>query len=81
MDQTKEQVYDAKIFPLMAQIIEICKRAKIPMVANFQLSLPGEEDLRCTTALIEKEYGPSKDQELATDLFFNGYMALITVKK
>src|SRR4051812_9804430 len=31
----REAVYDERISPLMAQIIVICKKNKIPMVASF----------------------------------------------
>ena len=34
--ENKEKVYDEQIAPLMAQIIEICKREEIPMFADFQ---------------------------------------------
>lgn len=34
----KEAIYDEKISPLMAQIIEICQEHKIPMFAEFQYS-------------------------------------------
>ncbi|OXI42449.1 hypothetical protein [Burkholderia aenigmatica] len=49
---TKEQIYDAQISPLMAQIIEICKEHGIPIVASF--FTPGEDDpeLAVTTALL-----------------------------
>lgn len=52
----KEQVYDNEISPLMAQIIEICKRENIPMVASFCYALGlGEDDHEgvsyCTTNL------------------------------
>lgn len=30
-----EDVYDEEIAPLMAQILEICKRERLPMVASF----------------------------------------------
>lgn len=49
-----EAVYDAEIAPLMTQLIDICKRVNIPLLASFQLT--GDEDeagpLLCTTALI-----------------------------
>jgi hypothetical protein len=32
----KEHVYDEEIFPLMKQILEICKREEIPMFASFE---------------------------------------------
>lgn len=46
---TKEEVYDAEIHPLMAQIIEICQRHKIAMVAQFAIPTPADPDLVCTT--------------------------------
>ncbi|RPJ12112.1 MAG: hypothetical protein EHM36_00115 [Deltaproteobacteria bacterium] len=75
---SKEEVYDAEIFPLMGKIIEICKRAKIPVLANFKL----EGDLQVTTAVLPEEYEPSKDQLMALSLFRDGYMAFaVTTKK
>lgn len=62
--QTKEQVYDATINPLMAQIIEICKEHKIPVLATFHLG----DDLHCTTSLLEKSYEPSSEQLRAAQL-------------
>lgn len=79
---TKEEAYDSEIFPLMGKIIEVCKREKISMVANFQLSVKGEEDLRCTTALLDKDYQPSKEQLSAFDLLYHGFTAFaITTRK
>jgi len=34
----KENIYDEQIAPLMKQIIEICKKEEIPMIADFQYS-------------------------------------------
>jgi hypothetical protein len=36
MNPDSEKIYDEQIFPLMEQIIAICKEHKIPMVASFQ---------------------------------------------
>jgi len=55
---SKETVYDAAIAPLMARIIEICKSHKIAMLANFRL----DEDLACSTILLEAYYEPSMRQ-------------------
>lgn len=74
---TKEQVYDTEVFPLMEKVIEICKREKIAVLANFQLSLPDEEDLRVTTALLEDSFGPSKDQLSALSMLKDGYAAFV----
>jgi hypothetical protein len=45
--ENKEIIYDEKIAPLMAQIIEICKQNEIPMFADFQYS---DSDF-CTTCI------------------------------
>jgi len=34
---TPEQVYDQKIAPLIQEIVEICQKSQIPMIAAFQL--------------------------------------------
>lgn len=50
----KEAFYDEKISPLMAQIIALCKEAKINMVADFSLGPdPNNDDepMFCTTSL------------------------------
>ena len=51
MTEDKEKVYDEEIHPLMAQIIAICKRENIPMVASFEY---GPGDL-CSTILAPKD--------------------------
>lgn len=65
-EKTKEQIYDEEINPLMAQILEICKRHKIPMLATF--STPSEDDpgLLVTSFLLDPEWGtPSEFAEAA----------------
>jgi len=48
----KEDVYDSEIAPLMAKIIEICKRESIPMAATFQYCDQGENGPGyCTTTM------------------------------
>lgn len=34
--EDKENIYDEKIAPLMTQIIDICKKHKLPFFASFQ---------------------------------------------
>jgi hypothetical protein len=53
----KEQVYDDYISPLMARILEICKREKIAMLASFAIPNKDHPDLVCTSALIGPEFG------------------------
>lgn len=79
---TKEEIYDAEINPLMAKIIDICHREKIALLANFQLSGKGGEDLRVTTALLDKDFEPSKEQLSALQLLRDGFTAfVITTRK
>ena len=50
----KEQVYDAEISPLMAQIIAICKRAGISCLCAFDISTEENDGCMCTTCLPDK---------------------------
>lgn len=72
---TKEQVYDEEINPLMAKILEICKREKIAMIASFQI--PNDEDpkLMCTSALLEKDHEPNQELLGALSLIKDGFVA------
>ncbi|SUE95872.1 Uncharacterised protein [Ectopseudomonas mendocina] len=63
----KEQVYDAKISPLMQQIIAICQEHGIAMMASYDIAHDGEgpngEDcsgLTCSTLLPDGD-GKHKD--------------------
>lgn len=56
---TKEKIYDEKIEPLMASILEICKKHKIAMIADFALDNDGSH---CTSALLTGEFEPSENQ-------------------
>ncbi len=47
----KEQVYDEKLNPLMAQIIEVCQAHGIAMIASFAIPTEEDADLRCTSLL------------------------------
>lgn len=60
----KEKIYDEQINPLIAQIITICKEHKIAMLADFAL----DGDLKCTTALLDDSYAPTKNQLRAHEL-------------
>ena len=50
---TREDIYDNEISPLMKQVLTICKRAGIPLVADFRIDDggEGEEPLFCTSIL------------------------------
>lgn len=59
-----ESVYDNEISPLMSQIIEICNRHKMPMLATFMyqhLHGESEDDSYCTTFLGgENDWKPAR---------------------
>lgn len=54
----KEQIYDAQIFPLMAQICAIVQEHKIAMVASFAIPNDEDPDLLCTSCTTKKEFDP-----------------------
>ncbi len=59
MPGPRETAYDEKIFPLMKQIIEICKEHEIPHVCCFELDDQAEEGedpdiIFCSTAYVPK---------------------------
>jgi len=47
----KEQIYDQQIAPLMTQIIEICQKNGIAMIASFDITTDVDGNLTCTTCL------------------------------
>lgn len=73
--KSKEQVYDEEIAPLMATILEVCKREKIAMVAQFSTPNESDPDLVCTSALLEKEHDPTRDQLAALSILKDGFIA------
>lgn len=49
---TKEEIYDEKIGPLMAKIIEACDEHELAMFAHFELDVSADSvTALCTTAL------------------------------
>lgn len=66
MEDQREAVYDEKIQPLMAQILEICKEEKIACLFSFLIGNSEEHGpLYCTSALLGPEYGPTGRQKAA----------------
>lgn len=67
---TREQMYDDKISPLMAQIIAICKEAQIPMLAEFALDWSEDEQshLKCTTALLDESWDQPEEMVKALNI-------------
>lgn len=60
-DFDQEEVYDTKLFPLMEQIIAICKEARISVNATFVMDPPGTEDAEDTMKV--KTHVPRLDRE------------------
>ena len=67
---TQEEFYDAKISPLMTQVIALCKEAQIPMVADFALDWSDDEQshLKCTTALLDEAWEPPAEMVKALEI-------------
>ena len=61
----KEQVYDEQIAPLMTQIIEICEKNNIGMLADFEIPNDEDPDLCCTTGLPGENDEVSRRHSLA----------------
>jgi hypothetical protein len=64
----KEEIYDAKISPLITQVIDICQQHKIAMFLSFAIPTEDDPDLACSTALLSKEYEPFDTQVKAFDM-------------
>ena len=47
----KEEIYDEKINPLMAQIVDICKEHGIATFCTFAIPTEEDDGLSCTTHL------------------------------
>ncbi len=60
----KEQVYDEQISPLMAQILDICQKNGIAMIASFAIPTPADPDLHCSS-MQPDETGKNPDSHLA----------------
>lgn len=45
---TKEEIHDEQIAPLMTQIIDVCEKHGISMLADFHL----DDDRHCTSAIV-----------------------------
>lgn len=65
MTWNKESVYDDQIYPLMAQIIDICKEHELPIVCTVQFA-DTEEDgpCFCTTTLTHWPHTDNKMRRL-----------------
>lgn len=64
----KEAVYDNEISPLMKQIIAICKREKIGLLACFSIGGDEKPGYQCTTALLTDEFDPTPSMREANDV-------------
>ena len=71
-----EAVYDAKIAPLMTQIIAICKRHELPMIASFAYRAGSY----CSTALHFNDR-PVKRFERMQAVMFAGTNAAEMIEK
>lgn len=61
----KEEAYDRRLAPLVAEIIEICKEHKIAMLASWYIPTEEEPDLCCSTALLGGDYDTPESYHVA----------------
>jgi hypothetical protein len=66
--KTREQIHDELISPLVSQIIGICKKHKIPMLANFNLASEDDEGLQCTTHVFGDDWESTEAMRKAAAL-------------
>lgn len=64
----KEDIYDNEIAPLMKQIIEICKREELPMVAQFYLKEKRDDDEEENPMFCSSVILPPKE-EMSTEAY------------
>lgn len=69
----KEKVYDEKIYPLMKEIIKICKEEDIQMVFSCYLRNDEHGELKCNTYIPSKEEN-CKTLENANNVIANDYV-------
>ena len=60
----KEKIYDKEIYPLMSQIIEICKENDIQMFATY--TLKEVDEIACTTYIESEEYNNNLIRQIAS---------------
>lgn len=72
---TREEVYDAEIFPLMGKVLELCQEHKIPMIASFVLE-PGRPGLACTSVLTDDSWIETPQLKRAANEILRGTEAV-----
>lgn len=82
----KEAIYDEQVFPLMKQILDICKQHRIAMLASFDLGKDSSDDdssrLLCTSHILEDDCEPFENLLAAKrELFRQPTFMALTVTK
>jgi hypothetical protein len=63
MPTPREKVYDEQISPLVAQILEICYKNRVPVLMDFDISGPDKPNFACTSALLKEPVTDEADDE------------------
>jgi hypothetical protein len=79
MEFDKEAIYDKEINPLMKQIIDICKKNEIPVIASFCYKSTEGEDSFCTTCIPIGEWLPDAFKDCRKRLFSNPGILAFTI--
>jgi hypothetical protein len=75
--EDREDVYDEHIGPLVVQIVEICKAAKIPFVCSFGLARDDSPNLMITSASFGGDCAPNDNIVIAYHVLTNDSSPLL----
>ena len=71
--ELKDKIYDAEISPLMAKILEICKREKIGMLCSFCFGQGEDGETQCcTSAMLGGDYPTSESLAVCVGIIAAG---------
>ena len=74
-----EAVYDAEIAPLLTQIIAICKRERLPMLASFFYHNSEEHGAGYSSTFLPFDERPSEKLEEACQIILHRAYSLMEV--
>lgn len=76
-----EALYDERISPLMAQILDICKQHRMPMVASFLYRRDEDEGGDLCTSFVQFPGRESAEFVMAFKLIRTGSVAFVVTRE
>lgn len=74
-----EAIYDEKVYPLMAQIIEVCKENRLPVFTTFLYGRRGDKCDYCSTFLSFNR--ASDEMEACRSMIQSGLVAMAVSRR